>query len=271
MNDFMVTFQRILDFKVGNISVGSLIEGCLLLFLFNWFMNKFMGPVVNKILSRFKLEATVQSFVRSLIKVILNFVAICIVSESVGIPIASVLAVIGMLGLAVSLSVQGALSNVANGFMILVNRPFVVDDYISVAGVEGVVKEIDMLCTKILTVDNKLIIVPNSEIMGGKIVNFSSEELRRVDIEVKASCDFPVSEMYKLLLETIGTVPGALDDPAPVVRVNGYTDYSVIYTVRVWTASENYWNCYFDLMEKVGEMKSEKNISNGVPGMRLVR
>ena len=192
-----------------------------------------------------------RGFVKALVKVILNFVALCVVAESIGIPIASVLAVVGMLGLAISLSVQGALSNVSNGFLILVTKPFKVGDYVAIAGIEGFVKEVSMLCTKVLTIDNKLIIVPNSEAMGGKITNFSSEELRRVDIETKAGYANKFEE-------------------APFVRVSGYTDYAVVYTIRVWTKSANYWDCYFDLMQKVGEFKDKNGIVGGVPSMRYI-
>ncbi len=117
-----------------------------------------------------------------------------------------------MLGLAISLSVQGALSNVSNGFLILVTKPFKVGDYVAIAGIEGFVKEVSMLCTKVLTIDNKLIIVPNSEAMGGKITNFSSEELRRVDIETKAgyankfedvyACGFPVTRITRWFIRS---------------------------------------------------------------------
>ena len=115
MNQIIATAQQILDFKVGNISVGSVIQGLVLLIIFNRIISMIMGPIIDKILGRFKLETTVQGFVKGFIKVILNFVALCVVADSIGIPIASVLAVVGMLGLAISLSVQGALSNVANG------------------------------------------------------------------------------------------------------------------------------------------------------------
>ena len=113
MNQIIATAQQILDFKVGNISVGSVIQGLVLLIIFNRIISMIMGPIIDKILGRFKLETTVQGFVKGFIKVILNFVALCVVADSIGIPIASVLAVVGMLGLAISLSVQGALSNVA--------------------------------------------------------------------------------------------------------------------------------------------------------------
>lgn len=270
MNQILATAQQILDFKVGNISVGSILQGLILMAIFNRIISVIMGPIIDKILDRFKLETTVRGFVKAFIKVILNFVAICVVAESIGIPIASVLAVIGMLGLAISLSVQGALSNVANGFMILVTKPFKVGDYVAIAGIEGFVKEINMLCTKVLSIDNKLIIVPNSEAMGGKITNFSSEELRRVDFETKAGYSNKFEDVYKAVMEAVKDTPTALQDPAPFVRVSGYTDYTVVYTIRVWTKSENYWDCYFDLMQKVGEFKDRNGIVGGVPSMNIL-
>ena len=269
MENLMGAIQQILDFKVGNISVGSVVQGLVLMVILNFIVNRIMKLVVDKILDTCKFDLTLKGFIRSAIKVLLNFVALCIVAESIGIPIASVLAVIGMLGLAVSLSVQGALSNVANGFMILINKPFKVGEYVSVSGVEGFVKEIGMLCTKILTIDNKLIIVPNSEVMGGKIINFSCEELRRVDFETKAAYSNKFEDVYNAVLEAVKDTPTALQDPAPFVRVSGYTDYAVIYTIRVWCKSADYWACYFDLMQKVGEFKDKNGIVGGVPSMKV--
>ena len=269
MENLMGAIQQILDFKVGNISVGSVVQGLVLMVILNFIVNRIMKLVVDKILDTCKFDLTLKGFIRSAIKVLLNFVALCIVAESIGIPIASVLAVIGMLGLAVSLSVQGALSNVANGFMILINKPFKVGEYVSVSGVEGFVKEIGTLCTKILTIDNKLIIVPNSEVMGGKIINFSREELRRVDFETKAAYSNKFEDVYNAVLEAVKDTPTALQDPAPFVRVSGYTDYAVIYTIRVWCKSADYWTCYFDLMQKVGEFKDKNGIVGGVPSMKV--
>jgi small conductance mechanosensitive channel len=145
-----------------------------------------------------------------------------------------------------------------------------VGDYVAIAGIEGFVKEVSMLCTKVLTIDNKLIIVPNSEAMGGKITNFSSEELRRVDIETKAGYANKFEDVYAAVLQAVKDTPTALQDPAPFVRVSGYTDYAVVYTIRVWTKSANYWDCYFDLMQKVGEFKDKNGIVGGVPSMRYI-
>ena len=269
MNELVAIVQQIISFKVGEISIGSILQGLILMVICNRLIAKLVQPFVDRILDRLALDQTIQGFARSVIKVLLNFVVICIVAESIGIPIASVLAVIGMLGLAVSLSVQGALSNVANGIMVLINRPFKVGDYVAIAGIEGFVKEIGMLCTKVLSIDNKLIIVPNSEVMGGKITNFSSEELRRVDFETKAGYSNKFEDVYKVVMQAVMDTPTALKDPAPFVRVSGYTDYAVIYTIRVWCKSEDYWTCYFDLMEKVGEFKNKNGIVGGIPSMNV--
>ena len=269
VNTVATTVQQILDFKVGTISVGSVVQGILLMIVLSFIVDKIMKLFINRVLKRLDIEATAQGFLYSFIKMALNFIALCIVADSVGIPIASVLAVIGMLGLAISLSVQGALSNIANGFMILINKPFKVGDYVAIAGIEGFVKEIGMLCTKVLSIDNKLIIVPNSEVMSGKITNFSAEELRRVDFETKAGYGNKFEDVYKAVLEAVEYTPTALQEPAPFVRVSGYTDYAVIYTVRVWTKSENYWECYFDLMQKVGEYKEKHGIVGGTPSMKI--
>ena len=214
MNQIIATAQQILDFKVGAISVGSVIQGLILLIIFNRIISMIMGPLIDKILDRFKLETTVRGFVKALVKVILNFVALCVVAESIGIPIASVLAVVGMLGLAISLSVQGALSNVSNGFLILVTKPFKVGDYVAIAGIEGFVKEVSMLCTKVLTIDNKLIIVPNSEAMGGKI---TLENERIVSGEPVADLHVVSSTLHGC--EISGDLIPTLIDEIPVIAV----------------------------------------------------
>ncbi|MCD7974243.1 MAG: mechanosensitive ion channel family protein [Phascolarctobacterium sp.] len=187
---------------------------------------------VEKILEYMKIEQTLHGFLRTIIKVILDFVAICIIADSIGIPIASLHAVLGMSGVAIALSVQGALSNLANGVMLLVAKPFKAWDYVEAGGVEGVVHEISLLCTKILTVDNKDIFVPNSEIAGGKITNFSSEKLRRVDIAARAGSNNDTGTVKKALHDAMTVTLDVLTDPEPFAEVSGYKEYAVEYAVR---------------------------------------
>ena len=132
----MQTIQEILNFSVGKLTVGNIIFAIAIFIVCHMVIKALMGPI-NKVLDKLSFDKTLRSFLQATIRVILNFVTVCIVAESVGIPISSLLAVLGMFGLAVSLSVQGALSNLANGIMLLITKPFKAGHYISVAGVEG--------------------------------------------------------------------------------------------------------------------------------------
>ena len=264
----METVQSILSFTVGKLTVGNILSAIVIYIICHMVIQSLMGPI-DKILNKVNSDPTLHNFLRAVVRVGLNFIAVCIVAESVGIPIASLLAVLGMLGLAISLSVQGALSNLANGILILITGPFKVGHYVSVAGVEGTVKEIHMLCTKIVTVDNKEIFVPNSEVAGGKITNFSSEALRRVDIEVKAGYNNKTEDVIAALQKAVKVTPKALQDPAPFVKLCGYNEYSISYTVRVWCNSSDYWDVYFGLMENIGKEKDAAGIKGGVPGMNV--
>ncbi len=264
----MQTIQEILNFSVGKLTVGNVLSAIVIFFICHIVIKAIMGPI-ERILDKLRFDKTLRGFLQTLIRVLLNFVAVCIVAESIGIPIASLLAVLGMFGLAVSLSVQGALSNLANGIMLLITKPFKAGHYIAVGGVEGVVKEITMLCTKIVTVDNKEIFIPNSEVAANKITNFSSEELRRVDIVVRAGYNNNTSEVLRALKDAVAATPKVLQEPAPFVRLSGYKEYAIEYTLRVWTASANYWDVYFDLLENVGRAYSTHGIKGGVPGMNI--
>ncbi len=264
----MEAIQQILNFAVGSLTVGNIISAIIIFFIAQIVISCVMGPI-EKLFDKLKVDPTLRGFLRTLTKVILNFVVVCVVAESVGIPISSLLAVLGMLGLAISLSVQGALSNLANGVLLLITKPFKVGDYVSAAGIEGVVNEINMTHTKVVTLDNKDIFVPNTEMAGGKIMNFSSEELRRVDIVVRAGYNNEVDNVKQALLDAIAATPGALKDPEPFARVSGYYEYAVEYTVRAWCKSGDYWDVYFDLMENISKQYAAHDVKGGVPGMNI--
>ena len=136
----METIQEILNFSVGKLTVGNIISALVIFLVCHAVIKALMGPI-ERLLDKLNVDLTLRGFLRTVIRVVLNFVAVCIVAESIGIPIASLLAVLGMLGLAVSLSVQGALSNLSNGIMLLITKPFKAGDYIAAAGIEGTVKK----------------------------------------------------------------------------------------------------------------------------------
>lgn len=262
--------QDILEFTVGKLSIGNIIFA-IIVFLICQIVIKGLVIPIEGILNRLGFDNTLKGFLRTVIKVLLNFVALCIVAESVGIPIASLLAVLGMLGLAVSLSVQGALSNLANGIMLLVARPFKSGDYVMVgSGVEGTVVEITLLCTKIVTIDNKDVFVPNTEIASNKITNFSSEKYRRVDLNFNCGYDVPVETAKKALKEAIDSLPYTQHEPAePFINIMSFKDYTLEYVVRVWVKSENYWDGYFGLLEAAKKSFENNGINAAIPHMNV--
>lgn len=265
------TIQEILDFSVGSLSVGNIIFAIIIFIICQAFIKGLMVPV-NKILDRMGFEETIKGFLRTIAKVLLNFVALCVVAQSVGIPIASLLAVLGMLGLAVSLSVQGALSNLANGIMLLIARPFKAGDYVMIGGGgnEGFVKEISLLCTKIVTFDNKDIFVPNTEVAGNKITNYSSEKYRRVDLNFCCGYNVPVATAKKALKEAVDSLPYTEQEPAaPFINIMSYKDYTLEYVVRVWVKSEVYWDAYFGLLEAVKKAYEANGINAAIPHMNI--
>ena len=208
----------------------------------------------NRVIQRVPIEPTLCKFARSGMKVLLYFITLIIVMASLKINISSLIAVLSVAGLAISLALQNTLSNLAGGIMLLVSKPFVVGDYVIAGGVEGSVQEIGLVYTKINTVDNKRISIPNSEISAAKIINCSTEGRRRMDLTFCASYDAPVEKVKSALLEAIQVQEKALMDPPPFVRLSAYKDSSIEYTIRVWCENADYWDLHFDILEKVKEL-----------------
>lgn len=211
---------------------------------------KLIMKFANRLLTTLPVDRTLSKFLRAALEVVLWVLIVIITATRLGIESTSLIALMSVAGLAVSLALQNTLSHLAGGIMLLVTKPFVVGDYVSAGGVEGTVLEIGLVYTKINTVDNKRISIPNSEISGGKIINCSTEGKRRVDLVFSASYDAPVETVKNALSEVMECHDKVLRDPAPFVRLSAYKDSAIEYTVRAWCRGEDYWNVYFDLMEQ---------------------
>ncbi|MDY4954458.1 MAG: mechanosensitive ion channel family protein, partial [Candidatus Onthomonas sp.] len=153
-----------------------------------------------------------------------------------------------------ALAAQGSLSNLFGGILLLMSKPFLVGDYVIAGGIEGTVLEIGLLNTQINTADNKRVSVPNSTISGATITNCSTEGKRRVDLEFSASYDAPVDLVKRAVMEAVSELDKVLNEPTPpFVRISEYRDSSIVYAVRVWCLTADYWDVHFDLLEKVKE------------------
>ncbi|MCR4616374.1 MAG: mechanosensitive ion channel family protein [Clostridiales bacterium] len=246
----MDKLQKILKTSIAGFTLENL---CLaiVVFVISFILIKALMKFVGKLLEKSKIEKTLHSFIKSCLKILLYALAIIISADSLGIPITSLVAVFSVAGLAVSLAVQGTLSNLASGITILISKPFKVNDYIEVADVSGFVNEIGLIYTKLLTIDNKVVFLPNSEISATKIVNYTSQTSRRIDMTVTASYNCGIDDVKAAIREAISDVPEFLSNPEPFVNVWSYGESSIEYMIRAWVKTADYWPAYFALLENI--------------------
>ena len=247
---------------------GGKIILALLVFIIGRIVIKKIVNVVSNLKALEKMDATVHSFATNFVKIVLYVVLVLSIVNILGVPMASVVTVLATAGLAVGMSLQGALGNLAGGIMLLVFRPFNVGDYVSAGGEEGVVKSIALFYTVLTTTDNRRITIPNGTLMNANVTNFSSEPLRRVDLVFACGKGEDVAKVQDLLLKTISGHKLVLSDPAPFARLSGGTNEAMEFTVRAWTKSENYWDVYFDLTQSVTTAMGGAGIS--APAVRIL-
>lgn len=197
------------------------------------------------------LDDGVRRFLVNTIKILLYVLVIISAAGILGIPYASFVAVLGSAGVAIGLALQGSLSNIAAGILILINKPFRVGDFIEAGSIQGTVTEIGFFNTVIITIDNKTVHYPNSALSNICIINYSAKELRRVDMDFSVSYESNITLVRDVLLRIITEHPLTLSEPEPFVRLSKHDESALVFTVRVWCETPNYWDIYFDLLEKV--------------------
>ena len=234
----------------GMFTASSLISAAIALvvcILVIWIVMSILRKVVNKS----KIAGSLGNFVLKLSKIAMEFAAILIVAGSLGFDVTALLAVFSLLGLAISLSVQNLLANLVSGVVLLLTKPMTDGDYIQSGDAEGVVKDVGLFYTELTTLDNKIVSVPNSELSAAKIINYTKEPNRRVDLTFTASYDCDVETVKAALAEAVGTVPQVLNDPEVFIHVSSFGNSSIEYTVRAWCRHEDYWDVYFAVIEAV--------------------
>lgn len=230
---------------------------------------KVLLGLLDRTFRRLEVEKSLHVFVRAALRVVLWMITLCVVLGYLDIPMTSLVAVLSIAGLAVTLAIQGTLSNLAGGIQVLMSKPFKADDYIDAGAVSGTVVEVGLAYTKLRTPDNKVISIPNGQMAGEKIVNYSTAEQRRVDLVFTASYDDEIEKVIACIQTVIRAHPMALKEPEPFVRVSAYGDSSIEYTVRVWCATADYWILYFDLMEQVKTAFDSNGIEMTYPHLNV--
>lgn len=212
---------------------------------------KVVLKLTDRAFCRLEVEKSLHTFLHAALRVILWLITLCIVLDYIGVPMTSLVALLGVIGLAISLAIQGTLSNLAGGIQILLSKPFKAGDYVEAGGVGGTVAEVGLAYTKLATVDNKVISVPNGQISAEKIINYTTAERRRVDLVFGTSYDNKPEQVIACIKEVVEAHPKAMAAPEPFVRLSAFKESSIEYTIRVWCATEDYWDLHFDLLEQI--------------------
>lgn len=237
--------------------------GAIAILIVGWIIAEWASrKVYNVASSSEKIDATLAPILRKIVRVAIMIITVLAVLGQFGIETASVIAVLGAATLAIGLALQGTLSNVAAGVMILIFRPFEVGQAISVGGISGSIVEIGIFTTTFKTFDGLAIVAPNARIWGNEITNFSTNDTRRLDIAVGIGYDDDMDKAIEVLLKMLHDEERVLKDPAPEVMVSELGDSSVNLIVRSWIARENFWSAKWDLTKRTKEVldKNEINI-----------
>lgn len=237
--------------------------GAIAILIVGWMIAGWASrKVYNMAASSEKIDATLAPILRKIVRIAIMIITILAVLGQFGIETASVIAVLGAATLAIGLALQGTLSNVAAGVMLLIFRPFEVGHSITVSGISGSVVEIGLFTTTFKTNEGLRLVAPNARIWGNEITNFSANDTRRLDISVGIGYGDDMDKAIEVLLDMLKSDERVLEDPAPQVMVNELGDSSVNLIIRSWISRENFWGAKWDLTKRTKEVldKNEINI-----------
>lgn len=249
------------------IEVGPKFLLAIIVLLVGLRIVKSISRLLVKGLDKRNLDPTLKPFLGSLTNILLKAMLFISVASMVGIETTSFVAVLGAAGLAVGLALQGTLQNFASGVMLLIFKPFKKGDVIEAAGYTGTVDAIEIFVTKLLTFQNRLVIIPNGQIASGSLTNFSAMNTARVDFKIGISYSSNIKTAKDVITKIYSEDERVLQDPAPMVVVGNLGDSSVDLVVRVWVNAADYWGVYFDFNERIKMQLEEAGVSIPFPQM----
>ena len=257
--------EKIKEMLTG--TAGNIV-GAIVVLIVGTFVIRLVMKALRKLKSLEKLDQTTTRFILNFIKWALYVMLIIAVIGLLGVPMAEVIAVLASAGVAVGLALQGALSNLAGGILLMILRPFKVGDYVDAGGASGVVHSINLFYTVIMTVDNKRVTVPNGNLMNSNVTDYTAEEKRRVDLVFSCAKSEKPAEIQQCILDAVAGSKFALQDPAPFARISGGTNEAMEFTVRVWCNTADYWDLYFELNQSIVEAFAARGVQ--APALRVV-
>ncbi len=245
----------------GKLTVGRALSALALLLVCLAAARLLLG-VAGKLLGRSGgMDERMKRYILKGLKGLLYLLTALIVAGSLDIDVTSLIAVISVFGLAVSLAVQDVLGNVAGGMVLLFSKPFTLGDYVSTADGEGEVAEITLTHTKLDTPAGQRVMLPNSKLTAGQIVNYTVRGVRRADHAIAASYDDGPEAVRRACLKALERTPGILPDPAPQVVLTAYGESAIEYRVRFWAKTEDYWDAHFRSLEEIRRAFAEDGVT----------
>lgn len=267
--------------KLGNIESHAIIYlekfiaflptliGSLLLLVIGWWLIKVVVNKLQKLFEKRNYDRALRNFLTSLIGILLKVILLIIVISQLGVETTSLIALLGAMGLAVGLALQGSLANFAGGVIILVLRPFRLDDWIEAQGVSGSVTEISLFYTKVTTAGNQLAIIPNGQVANGNVINYSVLGKRKDFLTYGISYNSDIKKAKDILMEIMTEQKGVLKDPAPEVVVTTLAESSVNLSARFWADNDDFWGCHWYTIEQAKFRLEEAGIELPFPQRSL--
>ena len=261
-----IDFEAILQSLIEGISsYGIQILAALAIFIIGRIVANLITRALRATMEKRKVEPSLISFASSLTHAALLVFIVLAALGKLGVQTTSFVAVIGAAGLAIGLALQGSLSNFAAGVLILIFKPYKVGDYVVAGGGEGIITEIGIFTTTLITLDNRTQILPNAVATGGVIENYTKQGTRRLDLVAGVSYGDDVLKVKKVLQEILENEPRILKDPTPTVGLMEMGDSSINFAFRPWVKCEDYWDLFFELQERIKVRFDEENITIPFP------
>lgn len=253
---------RLLDMSV---SAGKHILAAIVIYIVGRFIVRLLNRMVRGMLERRNIDVSVQSFLRSLVNILLTVLLVISVVSALGINTTSFAALLASAGVAVGMALSGNLQNFAGGLIILLFKPYKVGDWIEAQGVQGTVKEIQIFHTLLTMSDNKVVYIPNGSMSTAVVINYSRNETRRLEWTVGIDYGEDVNKARTAILDVLSADKRVLDEPAPFVAVGALAGGGVNLTVRVWVKQEDYWSVYHETFQSIYDTFNQRDINFPYP------
>ncbi|NMD38178.1 MAG: mechanosensitive ion channel family protein [Christensenellaceae bacterium] len=254
-------FSKIMRFSIGQFSMADLLQIILSIIIVALLIKYFVG-FLRKILSKTKIDIGLQGFLLSMVKGVIYVIGALVILEALGFPITELVAIIGVLGLAISLSIQDFMTNLMSGLTILASKPYVIGDFIEVSdGASGIVERIGLLYTEFKSIDEKVLYIPNGLMSSGKIINYSRSSTRKIDMMIGVAYDTDIDLAKEIINTILNNDERVLPEPEPMVRLRAFGQISLDILVRFSVASSDYFSVLFDFNEELLRQFRKNNIT----------